>query len=213
MLPSLEGVAELVAVMDRLRSPGGCPWDREQTHASLLPYVVEEAHELVEAVETGSREDLLEELGDVLLQVVFHARIAQEDLEAPFDLDAVARRTAAKLVSRHPHVFADAHAPDAESVRARWEELKKAEKGRASVLDGVPPGLGAVARAAKLASRAERAGLDAPVPEDGSAGAALLRLTLELAAQGLDPEAELRRATRAWEADLRDAEARRGTET
>src|SRR5690554_1590885 len=170
--------------MDRLRSPGGCPWDREQTHESLLPYVVEEAHELVEAVETGSREDLLEELGDVLLQVVFHARMAQEDAQAPFDLDDVARRTAAKLVSRHPHVFGDVHAPDAEAVKARWDELKKAEKGRESALDGVPPGLGSVARAAKIASRAQRAGITAPVPDDGSVGSALLRLTLDATAAG-----------------------------
>lgn len=211
--PSLEGVAELVAVMDRLRSPGGCPWDREQTHESLLPYVVEEAHELVEAVETGSREDLLEELGDVLLQVVFHARLAQEDAAAPFDLDDVARRTAAKLVSRHPHVFGDVHAPDAEAVKARWDELKKAEKGRASALDGVPPGLGALARAAKLAGRARRAGLlpeTSPVETDdaesGDVGARLLALVLEASAAGVDPEAELRRATRAWEAELRAAE-------
>ncbi len=211
--PSLEGVAELVAVMDRLRSPGGCPWDREQTHESLLPYVVEEAHELVEAVETGSREDLLEELGDVLLQVVFHARLAQEDAAAPFDLDDVARRTAAKLVSRHPHVFGDVHAPDAEAVKARWDELKKAEKGRASALDGVPPGLGALARAAKLAGRARRAGLlpeTGPVETDdaesGDVGARLLALVLEAGAAGVDPEAALRRATRAWEAELRAAE-------
>ncbi|NLF05176.1 MAG: MazG family protein [Actinomycetales bacterium] len=211
--------------MDRLRSPGGCPWDREQTHASLLPYVVEEAHELVEAVETGTREDLLEELGDVLLQVVFHARVAQEDAQAPFDLDDVARRTAAKLVSRHPHVFGDVHAPDAEAVKARWDQLKKAEKGRESALDGVPPGLGALARAAKLASRAQRAGLETHVADDGAAlgddvkvpdvsavpdggavGAALLRLTLEATAAGIDAEAELRAATRRWEADLRAAE-------
>ena len=211
--PSLEGVAELVAVMDRLRSPGGCPWDREQTHESLLPYVVEEAHELVEAVETGSREDLLEELGDVLLQVVFHARLAQEDAAAPFDLDDVARRTAAKLVSRHPHVFGDVHAPDAEAVKARWDELKKAEKGRASALDGVPPGLGALARAAKLAGRARRAGLlpeTSPAESDhaasGDVGARLLALVLEASAAGVDPEAELRRATRAWEDELRAAE-------
>lgn len=157
--PALEGVAELVAVMDRLRAPGGCPWDREQTHASLLPYVVEEAHELVEAVETGTRDDLLEELGDVLLQVVFHARIAQEHPDSPFDLDDVARRTAAKLVARHPHVFADAHAPDADAVRASWDEIKREEKGRDSTFDGVPPSLGALARAAKLAGRARRAGL------------------------------------------------------
>lgn len=167
--PALDGVAELVAVMDRLRSPGGCPWDREQSHATLVPYAVEEAHELVEAVETGTRDDLLEELGDVLLQVVFHARIAQEHPEAPFDLDAVARRTARKLVSRHPHVFGDADASDAEEVTARWDEIKRAEQGRESALDGVPPSLGAVARAAKLASRARRAGLPLQ-PDDGASG-------------------------------------------
>ena len=206
--PSLDGVAELVAVMDRLRSPGGCPWDAEQTHASLLPYVVEEAHELVEAVETGTRDDVLEELGDVLLQVVFHARLAQEDPDAPFDLDDVARGTAAKLVARHPHVFAGAHAPDADAVKARWDELKKAEKGRESALDGVPPSLGALARAAKLASRAHRAGLDARPAADGagSLGDRLLRLVLEAVDAGLDPEAELRTATREWEAGLRSAE-------
>jgi len=229
--PSLDGVAELVTVMDRLRSPGGCPWDGEQTHASLLPYVVEEAHELVEAVETGTREDLLEELGDVLLQVVFHARIAQEDPDASFDLDDVARRTAAKLVSRHPHVFGDVHAPDAEAVKASWDRLKKAEKGRESALDGVPPGLGALARAAKLASRATRAGIEvrgadgglpghesaddgarpAAVPDGGDLGARLLDLVLEAAAAGQDAEAELRRATREWEAALRRAEALAGT--
>lgn len=203
--PSLEGVAELVAVMDRLRSPGGCPWDREQTHESLLPYVVEEAHELVEAVETGTRDDLVEELGDVLLQVVFHARMAQEDPQDPFDIDDVARRTAAKLVSRHPHVFGDAHAPDAEAVKESWDALKKAEKGRDSALDGVPPSLGALARAAKLASRARRAGLEVPVDDDG-VGGQLLRLTLEAHAAGVDPEHELRASTRRWEAAVRAAE-------
>lgn len=204
--PTLEGVAELVAVMDQLRSPGGCPWDREQTHDSLLPYVVEEAHELVEAVETGTRDDLIEELGDVLLQVVFHARVAQEDVDAPFDIDDVARGTAAKLVSRHPHVFGDVHAPDAEAVKARWDELKKIEKGRESALDGVPPSLGALARAAKLASRARRAGIDIPTADDGGFGDRLLRLALEAQAAGIDPEAELRAATRRWEAAVRAAE-------
>ena len=207
--PALDGVAELVAVMDRLRSPGGCPWDREQTHASLLPFVVEEAHELVEAVETGTREHLLEELGDVLLQVVFHARIAQEDVAAPFDIDDVARRTAAKLVSRHPHVFADAHAPDAEAVKASWDRLKRAEKGRESALDGVPPSLGALARAAKLASRARRAGIEVPLDDDG-VGGRLLQLALEAHDGGLDPEAELRAATRRWETALRDVERAQG---
>lgn len=207
-LPSLDGVAKLVSVMDRLRSPGGCPWDREQTHVSLLPYVVEEAHELVEAVETGSRDDMLEELGDVLLQVVFHARIGQEDGEAPFDLDDVARRTAAKLVARHPHVFGDVHAPDAETVKANWDQIKQAEKGRESVLDGVPPGLGAVGRAQKLASRAARAGLEVPGPEADGPGERLLRLVLEAQRAGVDAEGELRAATRAWEEQARAIEAR-----
>src|SRR5690606_8083892 len=121
--PSLDGVAELVAVIDRLRSPGGCPWYGEQSHASLVPYAIEEAFELVEAVETGARDDLLEELGDVLLQVVLHARLAQEGNQAPFDLDDVARGTAAKLVSRNPHVFAGARAPDIEAVEVRYAEL------------------------------------------------------------------------------------------
>ncbi len=102
-----EAVARLVAVMDRLRSPGGCPWDAEQTHASLVPYLLEEAHELAEAVDTGDRQGLREELGDVLLQVVFHARVAQDDPDDPFDLDDVADALTAKLIRRHPHVFAD----------------------------------------------------------------------------------------------------------
>jgi len=204
--PSLDGVAELVAVIDRLRSPGGCPWYGKQSHASLVPFAIEEAFELVEAVETGARDDLLEELGDVLLQVVLHARLAQEGNQAPFDLDDVARGTAAKLVSRNPHVFAGARAPDIEAVEVRYAELKRVEKGRDSVLDGVPPGLGALARAAKLASRAQRAGIEAPVLDDGSVGAALLRLTLEAVAAGLDPEAELRATTRRWEDSVRAAE-------
>lgn len=227
--PALDGVAELVAVMDRLRSPGGCPWDREQSHATLAPFAVEEAHELVEAVETGTRDDLLEELGDVLLQVVFHARIAQEHAEEPFDLDDVARRTAGKLVSRHPHVFGDAEAPDAEAVKTRWDEIKRVEQGRESVLDGVPASLGAVARAAKLASRARRGGLplrpadddvrpaddDVPHVEEGAGGSfgeRLLDLVLEAVAAGADPESELRAATRRWEEAVRETERRGGAD-
>ncbi|GAA4626167.1 MazG family protein [Cellulomonas oligotrophica] len=165
------GVARLVAVMDRLRSPGGCPWDAQQTHESLLPYALEEVHELVEAVEHGDRDDLREELGDVLLQVVFHARLAQEHPQDPFDLDAVAAGVADKLVRRHPHVFGAEQAPpvdgpapavdDVDGQHRRWDRLKRAEKpGRTSALDGVPATLGALARSQKLASRARRAGLD-----------------------------------------------------
>lgn len=165
---------DLVAVMDRLRSPGGCPWDAEQSHTSLVPYLVEEAFEAVEAIETGDRAAIREELGDVLLQVVFHARVAQEHEQDPFDVDAVAAGIVSKLVHRHPHVFAvdadrtaddgamGSDGPDvtAESVEVSWEVLKAAEKARESVLDGVPVALPALARADKVLGRLERAGLD-----------------------------------------------------
>ena len=158
---------DLVAVMDRLRSPGGCPWDAAQTHESLVPYLVEEAYEAAEAIETGDRAAMREELGDVLLQVVFHARVAQEHPREPFDVDEVADGIVAKLVSRHPHVFAvadgdgDARRDAAESVEVSWEVLKAAEKARSSVLDGVPAALPALARADKVLGRLERAGLAA----------------------------------------------------
>lgn len=119
---------DLVAVMDRLRSPGGCPWDAEQTHESLLAYLAEESEEFAEAVHSGDREHMAEELGDVLLQVVFHARVAQEHPEAPFDIDAVAAGLIDKLVRRHPHVFGDVVAHTAEEVAANWERIKAAEK-------------------------------------------------------------------------------------
>jgi len=204
----------LVAVMDRLRSPGGCPWDAEQTHASLVPYVLEEAYEVAEAVEGGDRAHLREELGDLLLQVVFHARIAQEDPAEPFDVDDVAADLVAKLVRRHPHVFGDARVADADGVNRQWDAIKREEKQRESVLDGVPLAMGALARAQKVASRAERSGLAAvaPAPAPGGPeapddlGARLLALVQEARAAGLDAEGELRRATAAWERDLRAAE-------
>lgn len=195
--PGLAAVAELVEVMDRLRSPGGCPWDAEQTHATLAPYAVEEAYELADAIDGGDRAHLREELGDLLLQVVFHARVAQEDAADPFDLDDVAAGIAAKLRRRHPHVFADGDARTAAQVEARWEELKAAEKpDRTSIFDGVPRGMPGLERAAKVVSRLDRAGrLD--VAEQAAAGAdlgaRLLGLVLEARAQGLDPAAELRR--------------------
>jgi XTP/dITP diphosphohydrolase len=221
--PDADPLRRLVAVMDRLRSPGGCPWDAEQTHASLVPYVLEEAHEVADAVERGDRAHLREELGDLLLQVVFHARIAQEDPDDPWGVDEVADELVAKLVRRHPHVFAapDAGAEpvvDADGVNRQWDRIKGEEKGRASVLDGVPLSLGALARAQKIAGRAERAGLaaetpaptpSAPAPAPGTdVGPRLLALVLEARAAGLDAEGELRRTAATWEADLRAAEAR-----
>jgi XTP/dITP diphosphohydrolase len=156
---------DLVAVMDRLRSPGGCPWDAEQTHRSLAPYLLEETYETLEAIDSGDRDHLREELGDLLLQVVFHARVAAEDPEDPWTVDDVAAGITEKLVRRHPHVFADATAPSAAHVEAAWEQLKAAEKQRGSVLDGIPPALPALALADATVRRARRAGL--PLPDGG----------------------------------------------
>ncbi len=119
---------DVVAAMDRLRSPGGCPWDAEQTHASLAPYLVEETHEVLEAIGSGDPRALAEELGDVLLQVVFHARVAEEAGEDGFDVDTVAGLLVEKLVRRHPHVFADGDATTPEQVEQEWERIKAAEK-------------------------------------------------------------------------------------
>jgi XTP/dITP diphosphohydrolase len=199
------GVSELVAVMDRLRSPGGCPWDAEQTHESLLPYAVEEVFEVVEAVETGDRTDLREELGDLLLQVVFHARLAQEHPDDPFDVDDVAAGVADKLRRRHPHVFGDAVVHDAGQVNRQWEEIKQTEKARASVLDGIPTALPALARAQKTVRRARRAGLR--VPGGSGPGGDLLALVVAAEESGVDAEAALRAAVRELEHQLRAAEA------
>jgi XTP/dITP diphosphohydrolase len=149
---------DLVAVMDRLRSPGGCGWDAAQTHQTLLPYLLEEAHEVVDAVESGDRDHLAEELGDLLLQVVFHARVAAEHEEAPFDVDDVAAGIVAKLVRRHPHVFAGAEVSGAGEVHRTWEQIKAAEKQREGLFDGIPPTLPALARAQKMLGRLQCAG-------------------------------------------------------
>ncbi|WP_421732532.1 MazG family protein [Cellulomonas sp.] len=202
--PQQDALRALVGVMDRLRSPGGCPWDAQQTHESLVPFVLEEAHELAEAIETGDRPGLREELGDLLLQVVFHARIAAEHPTDPFDVDDVAADLVAKLVRRHPHVFEDA--PIEGDVHVQWDRLKNAEKQRGSALDGIPLALGALARAQKIAGRAGRAGLVAQVPAGDGIGERLLALVLESDAAGVDAEGALRQATSAWEQDLRAGE-------
>jgi XTP/dITP diphosphohydrolase len=199
---------DAVAVMDRLRSPGGCPWDAEQTHASLLQYLVEECYELYQAVEDGDRAAMREELGDVLLQVLFHARIAAEDPGAPFTVDDVAADLVAKLVGRHPHVFAGSEVVDtAERQQHRWEELKRAEKRRESSVDGVPLGQPAVALAAKLTSRTARAGLPADLlPAGPRVGERLFALAAAARLAGIDPEAELRGAARRFADAVRAAE-------
>jgi XTP/dITP diphosphohydrolase len=157
-----ERVLDLVEVMDRLRSPGGCPWDARQTHASLVEYLVEEAYETVEAIEDQNDAGLREELGDLLLQVVFHARIAQGDDREGWDIDDVAQGIVDKLIRRHPHVFADAEADTAEKVEANWHALKAQEKGRDSVTDGIPEHLPALLRASKVHSRSASLGEDLP---------------------------------------------------
>ena len=147
---------ELVAVMAKLRAPGGCPWDAEQTHESLVKYLIEETHELIDAIESGNRDELLEELGDVLYQVLFHADIAAHTPGEEFDINDVAANMTAKMVGRHPHVFGDSTAETADDVMLVWDDLKKAEKpGRTSVLDGIPQGMPSLALAVKLLGKAE----------------------------------------------------------
>jgi XTP/dITP diphosphohydrolase len=189
---------DLVAVMDRLRSPGGCPWDARQTHASLLPYLLEEAHEVMEAVERDDSTHLSEELGDLLLQVAFHARVAQEHPSSPFDIDDVAGGIVAKLVRRHPHVFGGADVATAEDVERSWHELKAAEKQREGLFEGIPGTLPALARAQKMLERVARSSN----PEQAAATAAaqddvarvLLDAVLVASGEGRSAETLLRSA-------------------
>ncbi|MFE6335708.1 nucleoside triphosphate pyrophosphohydrolase [Streptomyces sp. NPDC057798] len=199
---------DLVQVMDRIRAE--CPWSSQQTHKGLAKYGIEEAYELVEAIEEGDRDELREELGDVLLQVVFHARIAEEDPEAPFSLDDVAGTIVAKLIHRHPHVFGDATATTPEEVKEHWLRTKATEKRRESVTDGIPLGQPGLALAAKLASRVRTAGLDVPLPRTEGVGYELLALAVRAEAEGVDPEAALRAAGRAYRDAVRAAEGLEG---
>jgi XTP/dITP diphosphohydrolase len=196
-----------VEVMDRLRSPGGCPWDAAQDHRSLAKYLLEETYETLEAIETDDMALLREELGDLLLQVLFHARLAEELPAAQrFGIDDVAGDLVAKLVHRHPHVFADVPVADAAEVNENWERLKAAEKGRDSAVDGVPMGQPALALAAKLVSRAGRAGLDVEASAN-DIGDRLLAVVREAVAAGVDPESALRESARAYRDALVEAEA------
>lgn len=202
-----DGLDRLVQVMDRLRSPGGCPWDAQQTHETLTAYALEETYELIEAIETGSRADLREELGDVLLQVVFHARVAQEHAEDPFGIDDVAHAVADKLIERHPHVFEDGgETLTAEDTHARWERIKKETKARESVMDGIPVAQPALARAQKVLSRAARAGLEVRDEAGVGIGQQLLALVARAQAEGVDAESALREATRSYEEAARQVE-------
>ncbi|MFE8962872.1 nucleoside triphosphate pyrophosphohydrolase [Streptomyces iakyrus] len=199
---------DLVQVMDRIRAE--CPWSSRQTHEGLAKYGIEEAYELVEAIEEGDRDELREELGDVLLQVVFHARIAEEgrpeDGEEPFSIDDVAGGIVAKLIHRHPHVFGDATATTPEEVKEHWLRTKAVEKQRTSVTEGIPLGQPGLALAAKLAARTRTANLDVPLPPVEGIGYDLLALAVRAESEGVDPEAALRAAARAYRDAIRKAE-------
>ena len=211
---------ELVAVMDRLRSPGGCPWDARQTHESLVEYLVEEAYETVEAIEASDDAGLREELGDLLLQVVFHARIAQEREDEGWNIDDVAQGIIDKLIRRHPHVFADVDAETAEQVEANWHALKAAEKGRSSVTDGIPEQLPALLRASKVRARSATLADRLPaLPDESQAerilesvtseeafGDLLLALSSIARDRGWDAEGALRQSIRRRIAQIRGIE-------
>ncbi|MGI8870607.1 MAG: nucleoside triphosphate pyrophosphohydrolase [Mycobacteriales bacterium] len=198
---------DAVAVMDRLRGPGGCPWDAEQTHESLRQYLVEETYEAVDAITGGDVDGLREELGDVLLQVLFHSRIAADNED--YTIDDVAVGIAAKLIRRHPHVFAEVPVRDSAEVHRNWEEIKKAEKQRGSSLDGVPRSLPALKLAETLQRKADRAGFgEVASAVDGSIGAELFALVARARAAGIDPEQALRDVATAYDVAVRAAETK-----
>lgn len=216
--PKLE---ELIAVARQLRAPGGCPWDAEQTHNSLTKYLIEEAYELVEAIESGNRDEILEELGDVLYQVIFHSDLASTgSLGEPFDLEAVAELSSTKMRGRHPHVFGNAEelekfaAKTGDDVMLNWDDHKRKEKPeRTSVLDGIPQSLPALALADKVMGKAEKLGLldkDAPGPfsvtSEAELGTILLAMVSSARAAGFDPERALREATRELQVEIREYE-------
>jgi XTP/dITP diphosphohydrolase len=213
-MSSADQIAELVAVMRRLRDE--CPWDRRQTHQSLVEYMLEEAYEVVEAIDADDDQALREELGDLLLQVVFHAQIASEQHE--WDLGDVADGISAKLIRRHPHVFADVNVADAAEVETNWHVAKAAEKGRESVTDGIPDALPALLRAAKVESRSAHLALPPHVCEEWAQGAledfddeqafgdALLALVAAARGRGWDAEGALRTATSRRIAEIRTCE-------
>ena len=224
--PKLE---ELIAVLAELRAPGGCAWDGEQTHESLVRYLVEETYELIDAIESGNREEMIEELGDVLYQVIFHSDIAAHTPGEEFTLEDVAAHMTAKMIGRHPHVFGDAIAETADDVMAVWDDLKRVEKPtRTSVLDGVPQGMPALVLADKLLGKAEKLGLlDVPAPapapdvqssagtdaaaalsvqSEDELGSLLLAVVATARANGLDAERALRTTLRGLQDEIRAAE-------
>jgi len=204
-------------VMDKLRSPGGCPWDAEQDHTSLLKYLLEESYEFIESVENNDRDAMQEELGDLLLQVYFHSRMAEEDAKQPFNIEDVAKSVADKLIRRHPHVFAGEVVDSSADVLENWEKQKAAEKGRTSAIDGVPLAQPALPLATKVLYRLKKLNYDLSVSEpiklnDGvdqdQFGQILLGLITQAVDKGLDPEAALRGATKELIVQIQEHETR-----
>jgi XTP/dITP diphosphohydrolase len=199
----------LISTVHTLRAPGGCAWDAEQTHESLVQYLIEETHELVDAIEDGTREDMIEELGDVLYQVLFHADLAED-----FTIEDVAEYTNAKMIGRHPHVF-NKEEHTADDIVARWDDLKKADKpDRTSVLDGIPQGMPSLALADKLLGRAGKLGLvdvgapaTIPVSDEDELGGLLLAIVASAKSNGLDAERALRSTLRGLQGEIREHEA------
>ncbi|MEV6690141.1 nucleoside triphosphate pyrophosphohydrolase [Micromonospora sp. NPDC051196] len=206
---------DAVAVLDRLLSPGGDPWKRAQTHQSLAVFLLEECYEAYDAIVASDTDALREELGDVLLQVVLHARLAEELPEgARWNIDDVAGGLVDKMVRRNPHVFAGAEAGSLEEITANWERIKQAEKSRRSVLDGIALSQPALALAAKILERADRADLTVPLPSpdaqsdpEAALGATLLSAVARAREAGLDPESALRHTTLTYAQTLRSTES------
>ena len=207
-------------VMDKLRSPGGCPWDAEQDHQSLLKYLLEESYEFIEAVEDNDRIAMQEELGDLLLQVFFHARVAEDDKDQPFNIEDIAKGIADKLERRHPHVFGGASVKDSAEVLENWEKQKAEEKGRTSAIDGVPLAQPALPLIAKLLYRADKFDYELAIEKElqidkstdtDSFGKLMLGLIAQAVELGIDPEVSLRNAAKGLIKDIQAHEQGRIT--
>jgi XTP/dITP diphosphohydrolase len=210
----------LAEVMDRLRSPGGCPWDAEQTHESLVKYLLEESYEFIDALGKGDRIGMREELGDVLLQVYFHSRMAQDHPSDPFSIEDVAKLIADKLIRRHPHVFEGLQVDDMDEVIENWEAIKAKEKGRTSSLDGIAMAQPALPLVEKLIYRAEKYKVDLPLtdiatatqaveqsPSEATIGEALAAIIAWAHQHNIDPESALRGQAREMIEKIRQSEA------
>ena len=206
----------LVEVMDRLRSPGGCPWDAEQTHESLIKYLLEESYEFIDSVDAKDRDGMREELGDVLLQVYFHSRIAEDHPTDPFSIEDVARAIADKLIRRHPHVFNGLQVSGNQEIIDNWEEIKAKEKGRTSELDGVALAQPALPLVEKLLYRAEKYRVEVSLPKyqsdkpatEESVGQALASIIAWARDNEIDPENALRLYGRQIAEQIKAAESR-----